>query len=258
MNLIVKPQNPFQAEYLRDYFARQHKISEFKQTYLQRLPSIQNVNTKAFWNKNISQENGVLLKSSVYRDKIKTIVKFISKNKGKLLDVGFGYGFLEKILSGNNKLKLYGIDVSTLAVKNALISLPGVYKVGKISKIPFRAKIFDIALVLDVMEHIPPRKTFLAFKEILRVLKDDGLLIISVPLNEDLENMIRRGRNPNGHVRVYTPIILKTELKLFGFKIIKIKYLYAFQKNYMLKNLFLRVFPFKIKEPNLMIILAKK
>ena len=93
----------------------------------------------------------------------------------------------------------------------------------------------DIVLVLDVLEHLPTNKTYEAYSELIRVLKPGGTLIVSVPLNEGLEEMLKHGKNPNGHLRAYTPDILKTELKLSGFKIIRECYLFAFSKLYFLK-----------------------
>ena len=91
-----------------------------------------------------------------------------------------------------------------------------------------------------------------------QLLKNGGVFIVSVPLNEGLEVMIKKGINPNAHVRVYTPAILKAELILSGFRIIKEKYLYAFHKNYRLKTFLANMLGFLGKSPNNVIVIAEK
>ena len=44
---------------------------------------------------------------------------------------------------------------------------------------PFRDRVFDAVLFLDVIEHVEPRVAVL--REIHRVLKDDGRLLVSAP-----------------------------------------------------------------------------
>jgi len=57
--------------------------------------------------------------------------------------------------------------------------------------IPFRREIFDFALSLDVLEHLSkPRK---ATTEIYRVVKDDGTIAISLPLENLFQRLSRIG-----------------------------------------------------------------
>ena len=46
-------------------------------------------------------------------------------------------------------------------------------------RFPFRDRVFDVVLFLDVIEHVVPRVA--ALREIHRVLKDDGRLLVSGP-----------------------------------------------------------------------------
>ena len=52
----------------------------------------------------------------------------------------------------------------------------------------------------EVLEHLYDVESTLAIKEISRVLKSDGRLIISVPLYDEVYS-----GHPSGHVRVFTP-----------------------------------------------------
>ena len=111
---------------------------------------------------------------------------------------------------------------------------------------------------MEVLEHILPSKIFIALNEIKRVLKGNGELIMSVPLNEGLEELIKRGVNPNGHVRIYTPELVFAELKISGFRVQKRKLLYAFRNLYTLKKTLQNTIMKKRWKPNNLIIFARK
>ena len=104
----------------------------------------------------------------------------------------------------------------------------------------------------------PHNHTFEALSELFRVIKKNGNLIVSVPLNEGLQMLISNNINPNGHVRVYTSSLIKAELKISGFNIIDEQYLYAFKKNYKLKKFIVTRFIKNYRKPNNIIIVARK
>ena len=93
--------------------------------------------------------------------------------KGKVLDIGCGIGDMLSY-----RKNTVGLDVNPLNVAfcknrklNAFIMKPNI--------IPFNDKTFDSVLLDNVLEHI--ESPSLLFKEIRRVLKPDGLLLIGVP-----------------------------------------------------------------------------
>ncbi|MBO8180439.1 MAG: class I SAM-dependent methyltransferase [Archaeoglobus sp.] len=97
---------------------------------------------------------------------------------GKILDVGCGSG---KIIAVLEKLgwDVYGIDLSSRAIENAKKrGLKKVY-VGELTNFHFPKKYFDVVLMRHVIEHIHNPNDYLS--HINKILKDDGLLIISVP-----------------------------------------------------------------------------
>jgi 2-polyprenyl-3-methyl-5-hydroxy-6-metoxy-1,4-benzoquinol methylase len=257
MKYIVNSQNLFEAEKLRNELANSRSFKEFKDSYKWMVANEKDLNTAKFWNKLNYRSRDNLVMSPVYKDKINSVVRMIRNGHGNLLDVGFGSAEIERLLQGL-KFNLFGIDIAFDSVKRAMKELNGTYKTGDIYKIPFTDKSMDIVLALDVIEHLPTNKTFAAYSELSRVLKTGGKIVVSVPLNEGLEEMLKRGENPNGHLRAYSPSILKTELVLSGFKILGEHYLYAFKTHYLLKKLFITWFPIKIRQPNLMIVLAQK
>jgi len=252
---------PFEAERTRTLLAKNGDLKGFKETYSKKNAlMIQDSNLHKFWDNLFSGNVNGVNKGSIFRDKKRTISRFFSKRKGRMLSVGFGAGEIEEeIAKSNNKIEIFGIDISRAAVENMSCLRVGSFIQGNILKIPFKSSYFDFVLALDVLEHIPSTKTFKGYRELRRVLKSKGILIVSVPINENLEEMVKEGKNPNFHLRVYTPEILKAELGTFGFSIIKEIYLYAFNKFYLLKSFLVKKFFFlKLRKPNLLIIIAKK
>lgn len=258
MNFNVKYQNPFEVERLRNVLSKSDRLSKFKSIYFKNYPNILDQNTSNFWNKKILKNDRKLLESKIYQNKLRIASRYVLKKRGKILDIGFGYGYLEQRLSKSRNVQLYGIDKSSLAVTRAKKNLQGTYKIGNILKIPFESNQFDVVIALDVMEHIIPNKTFESYHEVSRVLTKTGTFIISVPVNEDLEKMVKRGTNPNGHVRVYTQSILLAELKIANFKVLKVISLKAFKNLYFLKKIVTNFLPSTGKNPNLLIIIAQK
>lgn len=187
------------------------------------------------------------------------VTKLIPYRSIQLLDFGFGSAKLETKLSGRDQdLTIFGVDISPLSVEKASKKFPAWHFLrGNGNKLKFESDFFDYVVALEVFEHISPRDIFKTLREVHRVMKREGVLIVSVPINEGLEEMIIHGRNPNSHVRAYTKAILETELYIAGFKTIKSKYLYAFNKFYKTKNLLVTLLP-TLRDPNNLILVAIK
>jgi len=113
----------------------------------------------------------------------KTIVKYleITKNsKGKLLDVPCGKGLTLKAVSEiNNKLKLYGSDISDYAVSVAKKLVKAKFSVDNAEQLSFKSNQFDFVVCAGGLEYYnSPTK---GAREIARVLKKNGRAIIFVP-----------------------------------------------------------------------------
>lgn len=211
-----------------------------------------NPNTSDFWDKKIHDLGEEILKSPIYKNKNDLIVKSIKKASGNIMNVGFGYGYIEKLILQNNiKLKLFGIDISKYAVDNVNKLYKGTFKVASINKIPFKNDLFDIVLALDVLEHLPEKNILIALKEIYRITRKGGKFIVTLPVNESNEDKLN-----NGHLRDYTFDLIKKELEKSGFFVVNSKFLYAFKSYYYFKSLINRIF--HIKKPNLIIVFAIK
>lgn len=247
--------NAFEVERWRDMLVRKRQYPSLIKTYLPEYSEITDINSSKFWNKAFI--GGKKNYGSMHVDKRKFTINRLKNFKGKLLSIGFGTGQLEEKLS-RQSTKIYGVDISKYVVERAKKRIKGTFKRASILKIPFKSNTFNCVLALEVMEHIVPSKTFKALTEVKRVLKDSGILVLSVPLNEPLEEMIKKGQNLSGHVRVYTAELIKVELKIAGFKVKGEKYLYAFETMYFLKKLLQKTILKNRWKPNNIIIFAEK
>jgi ubiquinone/menaquinone biosynthesis C-methylase UbiE len=110
-------------------------------------------------------------------------------NYSTILDVGSGSGhLLRSIRNVNAKCKCYGVDVidSDIAVK-----LDCTFKVGDVRALPFPDAFFDIVFVLDILEHLKD-DVDLAIKELRRVMKPEGIVILSGPTESIFYQFCRR------------------------------------------------------------------
>lgn len=218
-----------------------------------------NPNTARLWDKMLFENGTVFKQSPFYIAKINKVSKFLEKEKGNLLDVGFGAGELEnKLLDLKTKLNIYGIDFSQRAVKVARKTLKGNFQVSRAQRLPFKNSFFTNVVMLDVLEHVPKNESKKVLDEIYRVLRNNGNFVVSVPLNEDIKKMNKEETNLNRHLRQYTFPILKKELSISNFEVLTKDYIYPFAKFYNFKTAITKIFP-KIRKPNLLIVyLIKK
>lgn len=257
--MSANSKNTFNAEKRRDQLARAKSYRKLIETYELKYTEIKDVNTPTLWDKLNDREPVTSKSHPMAYDRAKIISKMIEGKILKVLNVGFGSGDLENVyLNESIDTEWYGIDISPLSVRNAKKRFQkGNFKVGKIEKLRFRKKYFDYIIVSEVLEHIQPNRLLKVLKGIRLIMKMGGRIIVSVPLNEGLEEMVDRGENPNGHLRAYTPNIIKAELELTGYKIIDSKLLYAYHNNYRVKKTLTNLFFKSIKKPNNIIVLAQ-
>jgi len=154
--------------------------------------------------------------------------------KGILLDAGCMQGGGTFFYS-KKATKSFGIDAYSEFIKIAKKSYPKIeFKTEKIEKTSFTDNYFDVIILGDVLEHISNENA--ALKEIKRIIKKDGELIITVPKKGlfsfiDIDNLIllakkilRKTKNRPGYDdwhKHYSTKELKTILGNHGFKITK-------------------------------------
>jgi SAM-dependent methyltransferase len=91
------------------------------------------------------------------------------------------------------------LDMSPVVVER-LTANGGIAFSGDIGTLPFREGAFDLVCAFDVIEHVEDDRR--VFGELSRVLKDEGLLVFSVPLHPNRWTEFDR---VVGHARRYEP-----------------------------------------------------
>ena len=147
------------------------------------------------------------------------------KKIGRILDIGCGDGSFLSHLKDKG-LDVFGVDTSRNAVlyakeKNSLDIF-----CGNLKDVNFPPRFFDVITMWHVLEHIP--YPIQLFAEVKRVMKDDGLLFISVPDIESIQAKVSKGRwfhmDPPRHLYQYSIRTLRAVLESGGFKIVKVSH----------------------------------
>lgn len=262
MSISKKIVDAINLEYLRDELARKGDLSNFYLTYKRNNPYIPNTNNMKKWDKLNFISKSDKNHNPMAWDRIRIIAKYVKKNNkfgNTILNIGFGAGSLENYI-GNINLKKYhwrGIDFSEKSVVYAKNRFFGKYVKMDVTKMRFVKNTIDCIIMSEVLEHISTKDTFRVLNNIRRFLKNNGSLIISIPINEGLEEMLENNYNPNSHTRIYTEQIIKRELSISGFKITKIHRLHAFNKLYLVKKIISKYLPIYRDFNNLIIVCEK-
>lgn len=182
----------------------------------------------------------------IYPTSASYVHKIIQKNinkTDKILDVGSRNFPYTKYLKCK---ELTGIDIPSesegeLGWNEKIINEIGSAHLrlyyANAEELPFNNNTFDIVVLTEVLEHI--EKDELALKEISRVLKHNGKLILTTPNGLKVKNV-----NPY-HLRHYVPVKLEKLLNRY-FNDVKIWTKFPFillhEKQYNSKNMILRYF----------------
>lgn len=164
--------------------------------------------------------------------------------KQKVLDVACGVSTFGKTFSNH----VYGFDINPQAIKVA--KKIGIHaKLGDVEKKwKYPDEYFDIVIASHIIEHVIYPDRFIL--EAKRVLKKGGLFIVLTPnlaawfnrillllgfqpfftevsavdktLGLTFSRMFAVGRNPVGHLHIFTPGALRDIMEFYGFKIRKI------------------------------------
>lgn len=143
-----------------------------------------------------------------------------------ILDVGCGTGSYIIALSKNNRT-CFGIDplyeVSLLKAqqkaKDENVNIPLIRGVSE--NLPFEDGKFDLILHLSTLQHVDDQHKTLS--EIKRVLKDNGVLVVSVPMNRNIFTLFRKSKKPEYVTKVFDLRELKKAVTENGFEILKIR-----------------------------------
>src|SRR3989344_210525 len=153
---------------------------------------------------------------------------FKGRKFGKVLDIGCGDGYGSRVLEYADYT---GVDISPKAGRYLKK-----FFVSDCKKLPFKDNAFDTILMFEVIEHLTATEQVL--KELKRVLKDGGRIIITTPNSRNFfvwfyesvkkNSIVRKifGRadiEGDQHEREYTIESLTKTLAKVGFKEVNVK-----------------------------------
>lgn len=247
-------------EYRRNFFAVTNNYKKLIKEYSSKCINIPNHNTSTLWDKKNFESDFSRRNNPIAFDRLRIVNKYLPTKNVRILNIGFGSGNLEKTFTDNKQIglsvKWSGIDISAKSVAQAKINYPNFsFYLSNIESASFPLNNFDIVIALEVFEHISPTSVFPVLKKIKSFLKPQGKLLISIPINEGLEDMLYKGENLNAHTRIYTPELISSELEINKFIVEKIYRLYAFHKYYYIKKIIVQFLPF-LRKPNNIVIMA--
>jgi SAM-dependent methyltransferase len=138
------------------------------------------------------------------------------KGELQVLDVGCGGGATMESLRRYGRVQ--GMEISEEAVeynraRGREVSL------GYIERMPFPDSRFDLALALDIIEHVPD--DLQALRELFRIIRPGGSLLITVPA---LRILWSTHDVANRHYRRYTLGELRKQVETAGFEVITATY----------------------------------
>jgi methionine biosynthesis protein MetW len=171
-------------------------------------------------------------KGGYFPEKIRFIVDSILHNSS-VLDIGCNDGYIGSLLIHEKKCSVTGIDIVPSVLEQA--KQKGIKTFcANIEKgnLPIDSGKFDAVLLSDIIEHVFDTDHLL--QESNRVLKKDGILVISTPNIASLGRrlMLLLGISPYleysphlstngfpsvGHIRYYTLSVLVHQLEQYGF-----------------------------------------
>jgi cyclopropane fatty-acyl-phospholipid synthase-like methyltransferase len=121
------------------------------------------------------------------------------------LDAGCGCGYGAVFLAENGAKRVTGIDVSPDAIAYAQKNFARAnleFEVMDGTTITFNSGFFDVVVSLEVIEHICKYENYIS--EVSRVLKPNGLLIISTP-NKHISSPGSEKPRASFHVKEFYP-----------------------------------------------------
>ncbi|MBC8022682.1 MAG: methyltransferase domain-containing protein, partial [Burkholderiales bacterium] len=118
----------------------------------------------------------------------------------RVLDIACGEGYGSALLA-RRAAHVLGVDVSPQAIEHAKRTYPRVgnleFKTGSCTAIPAPDASIDVAISFETLEHIREQEEFVA--ELARVLKPDGILVVSCPNKAEYTD--KRGTENEFHVK---------------------------------------------------------
>jgi 2-polyprenyl-3-methyl-5-hydroxy-6-metoxy-1,4-benzoquinol methylase len=145
--------------------------------------------------------------------------KFINP-KDSVLEIGAGYGYFSKLLTTDRYL---GLEFNDKAIEVANSGGINLIKEDIIELSSKNIEPFDVVCSFHVLEHVQSLNKFLEAS--LKVLKDDGVLIIAIPCNDSIltSNHNHVLNMPPHHINRFYIETMHYFEKIFNLKLIDFK-----------------------------------
>jgi ubiquinone/menaquinone biosynthesis C-methylase UbiE len=117
----------------------------------------------------------------------KSIIKIYKlKKNSKVLDVGCAKGFLmyDLLKVSKNKIKVYGVDISSYAKSKAKPLIKKKIKICNCKKLPFKDNFFDFVISINTVHNLNKADCINAIKEISRVSKGKSFIQVDSYTNK--------------------------------------------------------------------------
>jgi len=168
------------------------------------------------------------LEKLYYHKIMRAVNQFSLDSKGRLLDVGCWDGMLASQFLPEREV--HGLEGNLEAAERANQRGVKTQSVDLEKGLPFENHFFDTVIAAEIIEHLYDTDLFL--KELKRVLKPGGTLVMSIPNMTSFSNRIRMlfGAYPRngeyraggaGHIRFYTAPVFKAQVEEAGFQVLQ-------------------------------------
>ncbi|MEK7606193.1 MAG: class I SAM-dependent methyltransferase [Patescibacteria group bacterium] len=148
-------------------------------------------------------------KGRLYFGYINFCSAFAKDVSGPILDAGCGDGRLLGVLRETTKnTKLYGVDYSESALRFARAFVPGAtFSADDLAHLLYSNDFFDQIYLIETLEHIPPEHIETLVRELKRVLRKGGTLVVTVP-----SSLMGEPSAESKHYQHFTPESLRGAL----------------------------------------------
>ncbi|MDN3514527.1 MAG: class I SAM-dependent methyltransferase [Candidatus Brocadia sp.] len=157
----------------------------------------------------------------------KEVLLFLNKalpGKGKLLDIGCGYGHFIETMKCQG-WSVYGIDLSSKVLLYAKEKGLDVFEIS-VDNVSFPDKYFDAVTAFYVLEHLT--NPLHALQNIFKMLKPHGILVLRVPHTTPIVRFLSVFKIKNNlydipyHLFDYSPATITQLLKKSGFSTVSV------------------------------------
>jgi ubiquinone/menaquinone biosynthesis C-methylase UbiE len=144
--------------------------------------------------------------------RLRVVERYAAVHGKRVVDCGCGAGEYVAALQSKGA-SAWGIEFSQAKVASSKSNVPGRLSVGDLQQIALRSDTVDIALLNEVLEHVPDEAR--ALREVHRILRPGGMLLVFSPNRRyPFETHGARFRQSGRRMPHYLPLVPYVPLRL--------------------------------------------